>query len=270
VLEIRPGVEPGDIRFGELGYAREARASYLDFCAARERGELPKDVKFQVSLPTPFAVLGAVVSPESAPMVLPAYEQAMFDEVARIADAIPHEDLAIQWDVCVEMVIWDGQPSVIPPFPGARELIKYTLGRCFDAVPDDVEMGVHLCYGDWDAKHFIEPIDAGKAVELANTIIELADARPVNWVHMPVPISRTDDEFYAPLQDLELGPETELYLGLVHGDGRESERIEAAARIVSDFGIATECGIARQRTPEQVRDLIHAHAAAAPEPAVAG
>ena len=44
-----------DIRFGELGDAREARASYLDFVAARERHELPNGVRFQVALPTPFA-----------------------------------------------------------------------------------------------------------------------------------------------------------------------------------------------------------------------
>ena len=30
------------MKFGELGYAREARASYLDFVAAREAGTLPK------------------------------------------------------------------------------------------------------------------------------------------------------------------------------------------------------------------------------------
>jgi hypothetical protein len=33
------------------------------------------------------------------------------------------------------------------------------LGR---AVPDDVELGFHLCYGDLDAKHFVQPTDAAK------------------------------------------------------------------------------------------------------------
>ena len=128
-------------------------------------------------------------------------------------------------------------------------------------------MGVHLCYGDFDARHFFEPLDAGKEVELANTITELAD-RPVNWIHMPVPIGRTDDEFYAPLADLALAPETELYLGLIHADGSDHERIAVASKVVSDFGVATECGIARQRAPEQVRVLIRAHAAASAEPVV--
>jgi hypothetical protein len=40
LLCLAEGVGEADIGFGELGYAREARASYLDFCAARARGEL--------------------------------------------------------------------------------------------------------------------------------------------------------------------------------------------------------------------------------------
>jgi len=48
---LADGVKSEDIRFGELGYVREARGSYLDFCAARERGELPRDARFQVCRP---------------------------------------------------------------------------------------------------------------------------------------------------------------------------------------------------------------------------
>src|SRR5215510_2164689 len=42
------GVGPDDLRFGELGYAREARTSYLDFLDARTRGLLHGDTRFQV------------------------------------------------------------------------------------------------------------------------------------------------------------------------------------------------------------------------------
>jgi hypothetical protein len=265
-LRLGDGVDPAEIHFGELGYAREARASYEDFLAARERGDLPQNVKFQVALPTPFAVISPFVVPQDIEKILPAYAKAMFEEVGRICDAIPHDDLAIQWDVCIEMVIWDGQPSVIPPIPHAEEVVKAALAPCLAAVPADVEMGIHLCYGDWDAHHFIEPQDAGKEVSLANAIVELSP-RPVNWMHLPVPANRDDDAFYAPLADLKLGPETELYLGLVHADGRNDARIAAASKVVEDFGIATECGIARQRTPDQVRELIRAHAASSREPA---
>jgi hypothetical protein len=47
LLTLAEGVKPADVRFGELGYAREARASYLDFVAARERCELPKGIAFR-------------------------------------------------------------------------------------------------------------------------------------------------------------------------------------------------------------------------------
>ena len=44
----------------------------------------------------------------------------MIAEVAALCRHIPHRDLAIQWDVCNEMVIWDGQasdavPADVPP-----------------------------------------------------------------------------------------------------------------------------------------------------------
>src|SRR5262249_29141544 len=45
LLCLAEGVDPDEVSFGELGYAREARASYLDFCAARDRGELPRHVR---------------------------------------------------------------------------------------------------------------------------------------------------------------------------------------------------------------------------------
>jgi hypothetical protein len=266
-LRIADGVDPADIGFGELGYAREARVSYQDFKAARHRGDLPENVKFQVSLPTPAAVIMAFLPGQDGLAVLGPYTEAMLREVQSICDAIPHEDLCIQWDVCIEMVLWDGQPSIMPPLPNKEAIIPPALGRLCDAVPDDVEVGIHLCYGDYDAKHFIEPQDAARMVSLANAIAGAA-RHPLAYLHMPVPIGRDDDAYFGPLKDLKLDPGTEIYLGLVHEDGAEAtkRRIEAASKVLPEFGIATECGIARQRTPERVTKLIEIHAAASDEP----
>ena len=84
LLTLAEGVTPSDVRFGELGYAREARASYLDFVAARDNGTLPKGIRFQVCLPTPFAVVSSVVVPAVLPAVEAAYEKAMIAEVAAL------------------------------------------------------------------------------------------------------------------------------------------------------------------------------------------
>jgi hypothetical protein len=265
LLKLRDGVAPADIRFGELGYAREARTSYQDFLAAKARGAILPAIRFQVCLPTPVAVIGAFVIPQDIPRVLPAYEAAMIREVERIAKAIPARDLALQWDVCIEMIQWDGRVPSMPPLPGMQQIFAGAFARLTRPVPAAAELGFHLCYGDMDAKHFIEPVDLGKAVELANLITH-SSSHPVNWLHMPVPASRDDSAYFEPLAKLERGAGTELYLGLVHAsDGVEGtvRRMRTASRYVRDFGIATECGIGRARTLGMVHELLKVHAGAA-------
>ena len=266
-LRVKDGTAAQDIRFGELGYAREARTSYQDFLAARKKGTLEQTTRFQVCLPTPAAVIGSFVIPQDIPAVLPAYEKSMLLEVERICAAIPHQDLAIQWDVCIEMVQWDGRSQAIPPVPGMQQMFAGAFARLAGGVPADVELGIHLCYGDMDAKHFVDPIDLSKAVSLANLIIASA-GRPINWIHVPVPIDRDDAAYFAPLQGLERTPGMELYLGVVHaknGVQGTLRRMKAASAFAKDFGIATECGIGRARTPELVREIMSVHAGAAQE-----
>jgi hypothetical protein len=82
-------------------------------------------------------------------------------------------------------------------------------------------------------------------------------------VRPPVPIERHDDAYFAPLADLDLGPETELFLGLVHhGDGvaGAQRRMAAAAPHVPEFGIATECGIGRVHDTAEIAELFQIHA----------
>ena len=270
-MRLAEGAKPEDIFFGELGYAREARASYLDFLDARRRGDIARGVRFMVALPTPFAVIRPFTDVDTLKALEQPYTQAMIEEVARICRAIPHDDLAIQWDVCIEMLIWDGSSDRWRwPFGGdGKSEIAERLKLLGAAIPDDVELGFHLCYGDLDAKHFFEPKDAGAMVELTNRLTRTVTRR-VQWLHMPVPLARTDDAFFAPLGGLKLDPETELYLGLVHAqDGAEgaAKRVRAARAHLKAFGISTECGIARVRSPELVKQIIKICAQASREPA---
>jgi hypothetical protein len=263
LLALAEGADPAVLRFGELGYAREARASYLDFVAARERGELPKDIRFQVCLPTPFAVVSSVVVEDALAPVEAAYERAMLAEVAALCRHIPHRDLCIQWDLCNEMVIWDGQQTGAVPYPDVpRAALLARLARICADVPDDVELGLHLCYGDFAGRHFVEPKDASAMVDFANSLARTIKHK-LAYIHMPVPIERTDDAFHRPFGELALSEGTELYLGVVHAkDGVEGAkaRIGAAGRYVPRFGIATECGMSRARTEETVRSLLSIHA----------
>ncbi|MBV8537193.1 MAG: hypothetical protein JO128_16455, partial [Alphaproteobacteria bacterium] len=172
MIKVAGGVKPEDIRFGELGYAREARASYEDFKAAQRRGVLPAAARFQVSLPTPFAVATSFCVRSAWPAVVPAYERAMFEDVKRLCDHVPHQDLAIQWDASIEMLMWDGRLPVRAGFPDMERTFRSDFARLARAVPPEVQLGYHLCYGDPDGKHMIEPADCTKMVELANLIVE--------------------------------------------------------------------------------------------------
>jgi hypothetical protein len=99
-------------------------------------------------------------------------------------------------------------------------------------------------------------------VEFANALAKTI-AHPLAWVHMPVPVDRTDDAFHRPFGKLSLPKDCELYLGVVHAkDGAEGAkaRIAAARRHAPAFGIATECGMARARSEETVRKLLQIHA----------
>jgi len=265
-LKLAEGVKPEEVRFGELGYAREARASYLDFTAARSEGVLSPTARFQVCLPTPLAVIGSFCVPEGREAILAAYEKAMLGEVRAVCDAIPNKDLAIQWDVCTEMVMWDGGLPRMPGFPGMEKTFADMFSRLSAAVPGAVELGFHLCYGDLDARHFVQPRDTAKMAGLSDLIFTSVK-RPIQWMHMPVPADWTDGAFYEPLRDLKLPAGTELYLGLVHatdGVAGTRKRIAAARKFVAtDFGIASECGIARARTPALVREILEVHAGAA-------
>ena len=262
-------VKPADVRFSELGYAREARTSYQDFLTARQRDELPADVRFQVCLPTPLAVTYTFCSQKDVVAIEKAYEKAMIREVEILCRAISHDDLCIQWDICTEMIIWDGQmPDRYPKVGLSHEEIMARMRRLAAAVPDDVELGFHLCYGDLDGKHFVEPRDASKMVELANALAKTV-AHSISYVHMPVPIARTDDAFFQPFRNLKLSPGTDLYLGVVHvADGIDgtNKRIAAASKYASGFGIATECGMGRAKTPDMVTKLLDIHAKASREP----
>ncbi len=262
-FKLRSPLSSGEITFERLGYADAAKASYTVFSQLKQAGLIPASTRFQVSLPTPLAPVVAFIVPKDQAVVEPAYEAAMFAELDQIAAAIPHHELAIQWDVAVEFGILE--QAISTAFDDAKKAVVERLVRLGNRVPADIELGYHLCYGDVGHKHIIEPEDASKLVEVAHAISS-GVGRQITWIHMPVPRNRTDDAYFAPLRHLELHPETELYLGLVHfTDGVEGtqRRIAAAQKVVVDFGVATECGMGRRNAatiPELLR--IHSEVAA--------
>jgi hypothetical protein len=252
-------VKPGEtVEFGSLGYAAAAIRSYDAFKRARSEGKIPAATRFQVSLPTPIAVVMTFTEPEAIQQIWPIYEKRLNEEVDEIVKAIPHGDLAIQWDIASEICYVLENPEMTKVIP--MGVLVAAIARVSEHVPALAELGLHLCYGDAGHKHAVEPKDTKLMVDFTNQLVA-AIKHPVAWVHMPVPRNREDVAYFAPLKGLKLDPRTELYLGLVHhtdGLAGSQRRVAAAKQVVTDFGIAAECGFGR-RPPETVADLIELH-----------
>lgn len=258
-MQLRAGVTGEQIRFPELGYRAAALESYEVFSRLKEEGAIGQGMRFQVCLPTPLAVIHIRFIPRDQEAVELAYERQLLNELDGMLDVIPGGELAIQWDTAVEFALLEG---LVPTFLADLEgEIVERLVRLGNRVPAEVETGYHFCYGDVEHQHFVEPADTAKLVTIANGVCAGVE-RAVNWIHMPVPRGRSDEQYYAPLGGLKLQAGTELYLGLVHlTDGVEgtNERISAAQSQVTDFGVATECGFGR-RPAETIPDLLEIHA----------
>jgi hypothetical protein len=254
-LRTRAGVT---IEFGSLGYSEAALQSYTDFSALKRAGKIADNTRMMIAFPTPMAPIALYFAPDQVYPVLPAYTTALLGELNRVTAKIPHSELAIQWDVAFEFTLWEG---LFPRPPGDwKAAILDQLSQLGAAVPADVQLGFHLCYGDLGHKHFIEPKDTSNLVDVANGIGARV-TRSIEWIHMPVPRNRFDVAYFAPLRQLKLKPGTELYLGLLHmTDGIEGarKRISAAKTAVDHFGIGAECGMGR-RDPKTIVDFLNLH-----------
>jgi len=264
---LAPGVSAEEVRFTGLKHAAVAIESYGIFKRLKEAGRVERHAKFQVTLAHPIPVIRRYFPEELQDALEPAFEAALLAEVAAIAAAIPHDQFAIQWD-CASAVfatLERGEPSRF----GRRREEMYgplaeRLARFGRAVPPDVDLLYHFCYGDNNHRHSVEPIDMGDMTDMANRLTR-AVKRPINLIHMPVPRDRSDDAYFAPLKDLKLAPQTEIALGLVHLTGGLDgikQRMATARRHLGSFAIATECGFGR-RPPETMPTLIQLHADAA-------
>jgi hypothetical protein len=268
---LKPGVKLQDVRFDNLFYADIAQQSYAAFKRQKDAGKIPVATKFQVDLVPAHSVIWLFLVDALHAAIDPIYNDALKREIDKIAAAIPHDELAIQFDVA-SAVFARLERNETSSYGRTKMEMQNTFANILvelgDRVPPDIDLLYHLCYGDSGHKHVVEPTDMADMVEFANRVSHEIK-RPIALIHMPVPRNRADDAYFAPLQRLALRPETELCLGLVHyTDGVEGSRrrlaaaernVPAAAR---NFAIATECGFGR-RDPATIPELLRIHAAVA-------
>jgi hypothetical protein len=264
---LKPGKSITDIRFDNLFYADHAKTSYAVFKRLRDAGTLGAGTRFQVDLVPAHSVLWLFLVEELQAALDPVYNDAVAREIDKLAAVIPHQDLALQFDVASAVFarLQRGDTGVYGDSKGAmQEKFAAILATLANRVPADVELLFHFCYGDSNHRHVIEPADMGDMVDMATRLDALIQ-RPINLIHMPVPRDRSDDAYFAPLQRLKLRPDTQFALGLVHytdGIDGTARRMATARQYVRDFAIGTECGFGR-RDPATIPELLRMHAAAA-------
>jgi hypothetical protein len=243
-FQIRDGVDA--VRFGNpgwrLGFARDAIDSYFVFRTMREQGVLPRNIRFQVCFPSMNSVVRTRTFPRPGDVerVRPGYEAALLAEVETVLKKIPAGDLVLQFDIVQELIdLYGATPQ---ERPNLMKTYLSHLSALAHAVPAEVGLGFHLCFGTFGGWPMFDPNDLAIGVALANEIL-CAARRHVDYVHLPT-LDRTDDAFYAPLSNLNLG-DSKLYLGLIHHMTTFKSRLELARRYAPPFGLGAYCGLGR-------------------------
>ena len=252
-LRLVQGASADTIDWPNLGYADEYTKSFETFDQLQEQGVIPAGVRMQVQYPTPLASMAGTIVSEDLPAVAPAYEEALFADLDALLERLPHERVAVQWDIAVELGALEGAMGVTMPM----EQIAPGIVRCLERVPDDVPAGLHLCYGDYGHQHWKQPESLQMQVDLVNAVTS-ATQRRLDFVSFTVPQDRDDSAYFEPLGGLSTGPDTELYFAVVpyhpadQAPGttdRQIEHIDAAlagsAGGAREWGLCTECGMGR-------------------------
>jgi hypothetical protein len=247
IFRIREGV--AELRFESWPRIDDAIASYEVFRALREEGVIPAGVRFQVGLPFPSSALNGFKADFAAdyPVAARGFEDLVARELARLVSVIPPAELAVQWDVCYEVLDLEGVLRWTPA--GAWERFADPVPGLSRLVPHEALLGFHFCYGTFPEWPMFEAADLSLPVRMANYAVAQA-GRTVDWVHVAGPryLRSEDERFFRPLTELETA-DTRVFLGIVlplDGVSGLKRRYETASRYLSDFGVAMYCGFGRQ------------------------
>ena len=269
-VQLAAGFAPKDVQWPDLGYANAYRSSLDLFGRLRDEGVIPAGLRFQVEYPTPLASINAWVVPDQQDALLESYQQALFADLARFLAAVPHDQVAVQWDVAVEFAVLEN--SFTATSSQTFEPIVASLVQCIEQVPGDVPAGLHLCYGDAGHQHFKQPESLALQVRVLNEVAAAA-SRPVSFVSFTVPQDQHDAAYFTPLEQLRADHGTELYFALVpyypetQGAGTTAEQIAhidaalaASPAGARSWGVCTECGMGRAEQ-DKIAGLLDLHSA---------
>ena len=247
VFRIRPGVS--ELHWDTWPRIDDAIDSYRRFRELRDQGVIPPGVRFQVGLPFPASALNGFKADFAGdyPIANRGFEDLVARELQRLTTEIAPGDLAIQWDVCYEVLDIEGVLAWTAD--GAWERFTEPVRRLTRLIGDEVLVGYHFCYGTFPEWPMYEARDMSLIVRMANYAVANS-ARPVDWLHLAGPryLRSEDESFFSPLAELEPG-DARVFLGIVlpvDGIPGLRRRHRTASRYLPDFGVAMYCGFGRQ------------------------
>lgn len=254
-VRLADGIAPGSLQWPDLGYAGAYAESYEIFSRLSTAGVIPAGLRFQAQYPTPLAPVRAWIAADQQDKLMDSYERALFSDLEQLLARVPHDRIAVQWDVAVEFAILEGGQG--GPGPDALDEIAARLARCIGQVPPGIPAGLHLCYGDYGHRHLVEPASLAMQVGVLDKVTASAP-RAVSFASFTVPQYQRDPAYFSPLRDLRTDRQTELYFSLVpyHPADQQTGTTERQIRLIDSFlaesaagprqwGICTECGMGR-------------------------
>ena len=247
IFKIREGVRK--LHWGSWPRIDDAIKSYRTFRELKDEGVIPLHLRFQIGLPFPSSALNGFKTDFGADYAVagPALEELVARELERLTSEIPPRELAIQWDVCYEVLDIEGVIAWMGA--GAWERFTGPVTRLARLIPEQVLVGYHLCYGTFPEWPMYEARDIGLLVQMANFAVG-ESGRTVDWLHLAGPkyLRSEDERFFRPLA--ELAPrDARVFLGIVLPVDKESGltlRHRTASKFLDDFGVAMYCGFGRQ------------------------
>ncbi len=258
-FRVKPGID--EVRFGDpgwrLGYTRDAINSYYVFRNLKKEGLIPDHMRFQVCIPLTYSCLASFIpGRDDLEKVVPGFTKALVAEVTEMVRHIPPTELAIQWDMAIEnRLIEDllGMGDLAGAKAEAKRVARPATEIC-TAIPRDVAVGYHSCYGTLDGWPSRQPPDVQGTVLLLNAVVE-ASQREVEFVHFPT-LAAADAKFFRPLEEIDVKG-ARAYVGVIHhmhGLGGLESQMECIKKYLPEFGLAAPCGFGR--APERPGKLL--------------
>lgn len=253
----------------DLGYLRHFTESWPRFTARRTDGQ-----RFQVGVPGDFDLSSFTFGPSPNGLrYRAAFRNATLRDV-RAIHAIAGDEVVYQAEVPFELIIL----TFLPPLVGRLVAVYFARG-IVDLVrrsPEGSRWGIHLCLGDMNHRAYGRLRDVSPIVWLANAIVDRwPDGRHLDFLHAPLAAGAEppplDPEFYAPLRDLRLPPETRFIAGFVHEERSLAEQRNLLRKLDELIGrpvdVACSCGLGRRSREDALRTIKQARALVDSRPA---